>query len=239
MEVKLINYTPNARELLIFTKSTRLEMTPGLWDEIVAWPEEKKAEELAYMARTIPSSWEFVNYAFLITGVTRAFTHQFIRTRHGSYAQQTMRMVNMSNFKVLVPPSIEDNPGRKAVYEHACEVIGTHYNELINDNCPAEDARGLLPTNILTNICASFNLRTLSELCKSRTGGRTQDEYRIVMNAMADEVLAVHPWAHQFLFPAGRDKFKTIEEALTELKKTRPALAYDAMKDVDLLRKEQ
>ena len=36
--------------------------------------------------------------------------------------------------------------------------------------------------------------------------------YQQVVNAMADAVLAVHPWAEQFLFPAKRDAFDEIEQ---------------------------
>ena len=54
MKVTLINYTQDASTLLLFTKSTRLMMNPGLMDEIRSWPEDKKLSELEYMANTIP-----------------------------------------------------------------------------------------------------------------------------------------------------------------------------------------
>lgn len=240
MEVKLINYTQNAKELLIFTKNTRLEMKPGLFDEIMAWPEDRKMDELKYMARTIPSSWEFCDFVFLVTGVTRAFTHQAVRTRNASYAQQTLRMVDVQEgFDVLRPELIEADEVAASAYSDCMVEILMTYKLLRSRGIPAEDARGVLPTNILTNIVCKYNLRTFSELCKSRTGGRTQNEYQMVVNLMADEALKVMPWVGLFLFPAGRDKFSAIEKALAELKLTNPALAYDAMKDVDLLRKEQ
>jgi len=72
MKVTLINHTQDAAELLLFTKSTRLSMSPGLLDEIRAWPQEKKLAELECMANTIPSSWEFVDYVFMVEGVSRA-----------------------------------------------------------------------------------------------------------------------------------------------------------------------
>jgi hypothetical protein len=46
--------------LLLFTKATRLTMTPGLLEEISNLSEEEKLEQLDYMANTIPSSWEFI-----------------------------------------------------------------------------------------------------------------------------------------------------------------------------------
>lgn len=220
MRVNLIDFTGKgssderwyAAELLLFTKSTRLTLSPGLMEEIRAWPEEKKLAELDYMANTIPSSWEFASYTFLVEGVSRAYTHQQVRTRAASYAQQTMRVLNMGEFDYVYTDRLQENPAAKAQIDAALKAIKLAYNKVIELGLPAEDARGILPTNIATNIVCKFNLRTFADLVKSRTGGRTQSEYQKVVNAMVDEVLRVHPWAEKFLFQQGRDYFKEIEE---------------------------
>src|SRR3954466_8252022 len=108
--VVLINYTSEARELLLYTKQTRLSLDAGLMDEIRAWPEEKKQAELDYMLGTIRSSWEFCDYVFAVNGVSRGFTHQYVRTREGSYAQQSQRTVDMSGFDFVMPGVFEDSP---------------------------------------------------------------------------------------------------------------------------------
>ena len=102
MEVRLINYTKDAVDTLLYTKSTRLELGKETENKIKAMSEEEKMAELDYMSKTVPSSWEFVDYIFEIRGVSRAFTHQFVRTRTGSYAQQTMRMLILSRITPLV-----------------------------------------------------------------------------------------------------------------------------------------
>src|SRR5216683_1754611 len=101
MKVTLIDWTgknnPNkdhAIDVLIFTKNTRLTMEPKGLETIAAWPMEKKIAELEYMAKTIPSSHEFVHYTWMIEGVSRAFTHQFVRSRQFSFAQQTHRILD-------------------------------------------------------------------------------------------------------------------------------------------------
>ena len=212
MKVTLISYTPDAENLLIFTKATRLAMSPGLLDEIRAKSHTEKMAELEYMANTIPSSWEFVDYVFLVEGVSRAYTHQQVRTRQASYAQQTMRVLNMGEFDYVYGDRVLANPAAKSQVDHALKAIKLAYNNLIQLGFPAEDARGVLPTNIATNIVCKFNLRTFVDLAKSRTGGRTQSEYQQVVNAMVDAVLEVHPWAEKFLFQEGRDYFAEIEE---------------------------
>lgn len=212
MKVTLIDHTHDAENLLLFTKSTRLNLTPGLMDEIRAWPHEKKMSELEYMANTIPSSWEFVSYTFLVEGVSRAYTHQQVRTRSASYAQQTMRVLDMGEFDYIFTDKNRENDAAMGILKEELGRIRDCYNDLIKLGQPPEDARGILPTNISTNIICKFDLRTFSDMAKSRTGGRTQGEYQKVINAMIDEVLKVHPWAEKFLFNHQRDYFDEIED---------------------------
>lgn len=220
MKVTLINFTGMghldpyfAARLLIFTKNTRLNMTAANFDEVNKLDAEEIIKQLKYMANTIPSSWEFVDYTFAVEGVTRAYTHQQVRTREGSYAQQSMRVTDMSGFKVL--DTTKTSEGRE-LYSSTCDLLQGAYDALINVGEAEEDARGILPTNILTNIVCKFNLRTLSNLVRSREGGRTQDEYREVIRAMGTAVLEVHPWADLFLYPKGRDYWLELEEAVAK-----------------------
>lgn len=232
-QVKLISYTQDAVDLLIFTKATRLTMNPSLLQEIKKWPEEKKMKELEYMSRSVPSSWEFCTYVFLITGVSRAFTHQFVRTRNASYAQQSLRVIDRTDYEYVYAESLTKE-GAFIVAQANAE-INNHYKNLIEMGEKIEDARGILPTNIATNIVAQFNLRTFVDICRSRTGGRTQQEYQIIANMMVDEVLKVHPWAEKFMFVQGRDHFTELEE----LAKTLPEdKRIPLLKIADAMRKK-
>lgn len=239
MKVTLISSTPDAAELLIFTKSTRLTMSPGLFADIMAWPEERKLEELEYMSGTIPSSWEFVDYVFMVEGVSRAYTHQQVRTRAASYAQQTMRVLPMHGFDYVYTDRLLADQRAKQEVDALLNSIQQTYDDLVQViGLPPEDARGILPTNIATNIVCKFNLRTMTELARSRTGGRTQGEYQKVVNAMIDAVLAVHPWTEKFLFSKGRDHFAAIEA--WALKKFPDDLLArgEILKIIDAMRKE-
>lgn len=240
MKVTLLNFTPDADTLLLFTKRTRLGMTPDAMDEIRRWPDVRKQAELAYMAETIPSSWEFVNYAFLVEGVSRAYTHQQVRTRAGSYAQQTMRVLDVSGgFDYVFTERNKASLGAMVIIKDTLNKIKDAYATLVLLGQAPEDARGILPTNIATNIVCGFNLRTMAELARSRTGGRTQSEYQAVVNAMCDAVLAVHPWAERFLFPRPRDHFAAIE-AWAEAEFGGDLLRKGALlKIVDAMRKER
>jgi flavin-dependent thymidylate synthase len=213
MNVTLLRYDPDALNLLVYTKQTRLSFDAMSLDDVRAWPEERKLAELNYMLGTIESSWEFADYAFLITGVSRAFTHQFVRTREGSYAQQSQRTVDMSGFDYIATGSLSDGDGTVRVmstnddpregvhgdYDIMMGEIDSAYRELVARGVPPQDARGLLPTNVATAIIGKFNLRVLSHMAALRLCTRTQGEYQDVFRAMRDAVVAVHPWAEPFL----------------------------------------
>lgn len=216
MKVTLINHTQNARELLVFTKNTRLNMSAALLNDVMNMSEEQIQSELDYMVNTIKSSWEFVDFTFAIEGVGRGFTHQFVRNRLGSYAQQTMRILDMDGFDYVTGPTIAANPVLQRQYDAAMKAINEAYTSLISQGAAIEDARGLLPTNISTNIIAKFNLRALSQMMLSRASNRTQSEYRDVLDAMYAAVVEAEPWCAEFLRSSKYDDLKRLESAILD-----------------------
>ena len=200
MNVQMINYTPFALETLIFTKNTRLTLRPELFEEIKAWPMTRKLSELEYMRHTIQSQFEFVDYIFLITGVTRAFTHQLVRHRVGvSFAQQAQRAVDMTGFEFETGPSIRSNTDRQAVYDSTMQQINAGYQALTQAGANPQDARGVLPTNICTNIVFKANLRTLHDMAKKRLCVKAQGEFQDVFRLIRLRVLEIHPWVDHFI----------------------------------------
>lgn len=245
MKVSLIDYTGigldddgmYAANILLFTKNTRLQMSPGLLSEIRAWPLEKKMKELEYMANTIPSSWEMVNYSFMVEDVTRGYTHQQVRSRNMSFAQQTLRVLDVTGWKFGTGPTIQDSPYRKQLYNKVMEGIDVVYKELIKDGAKIEDARGILPTNILTNIFIHMNLRTFVETVRKRSSPRVQGEYREVLEKMKDEVIKVHPWCALFIDRtwdrAAKDLDKEISDIQDQEKKIRMMKLLDQLRQIE------
>lgn len=247
MKVSLINYTGIgtqdparfAANQLIFTKSTRLEMRPSLMTDIEAMDYKKVLIELEYMANTIPSSWEFVDYTWLVEDVTRAYTHQQVRTRQASYAQQTMRVLNVEGWKYATGPTIpqKDTPGdlnydeqqRQKLYHFEMEKIAEVYKELIAHGASIEDARGILPTNILTNIVVKMNMRNFVEMIRKRSSSRTQGEYRSVIDTMQAETKRVHPWISMFLE-------RTFDRAISDLEKKILSQVANATERVSMIK---
>lgn len=194
MKVTLIDYTRGAMSLLLRTKNTRLTEVsdPDTWDD------EKRQAELDYMRDTIKSSWEFVDFTFEIEGVTRAFTHQLVRTRTGSYAQQSMRAADFSAADVVMPGQ-DNNLASLIVWAAAANRVQMAYTDMVALGMSLQDARGILPINVSNNIIAKFNLRTLHEMAKVRLCTRTQGEYQEVFRAMRQAVIDLYPWTSDFL----------------------------------------
>lgn len=251
MKVALLDYTgihhPDparfAAAILRYTKATRLNMDAGNLSKFYNDSWSVVSEDLEAMSETIPSNWEFVDYTFQISGVSRGFTHQFVRTRTASFAQQTMRVLDMSEgrgWDYHTGPSIKNDDELEPYYALAMEEISESYKLLIERGAKIEDARGILPTNILTNICVNMNMRTFVEMCRKRhKSARVQGEYRDVMDAMIKEVLSVHPFVSIFLQ-------RGVDNSLDELQKLIEDLDHNfteadrtrAMKLIDIIRSE-
>jgi thymidylate synthase (FAD) len=233
MKVTLVDHTENAAEKLIFSKSTRLKMTPGGLDEIMKWSDEAKLNELRYISKTIRSSWEFVSITVMIEGVSRAFTHQWVRNRQCSHAQQTMRILDVGDFEYIAGPSLTND--NMATYRRIMGHIAKTYNNLIDRGVEIEDARGILPTNISTNIMTRMNLRTLAELVSSRSSPRTQGEFRDVLDSIKEEVLKVWPWAELMMCDQKTEAASELDKMID--KNFAGAEKLSLIKLVDILRK--
>jgi flavin-dependent thymidylate synthase len=149
------------------------------------------------MKNTIKSSWEFLEFLFLIEDVSRAFTHQLVRHRIGTkFAQQSQRTVDMGGFDfVMPPPGVEDEEVAD-VFMVACSDIDDAYQRLVQEMAvKPQDARALLPTNVSTNINFGTNLRTLHDMARLRLCTKTQGEFQDVFRAIRAEVARALPWA--------------------------------------------
>ncbi len=194
MKVKLISATPNALELLVGTKTTRLRGKN---------PEDMSKDELyeafQYMLDTIRSPFDFVDYIFDIEGVSKNFTHQLVRTRQGAYQQESSRAVEVNE---IVRPKKFDHDVSPHLFEQWEDAVAgaeAYYKAFLVMGADLQDARGILPSNMATHIKAKFNLRTLSDMAKVRLCVRTQGEYQDVFRLMREEVLAIHPWAEPLI----------------------------------------
>jgi thymidylate synthase ThyX len=175
----------NALEILLLTKSTRLKGVE--LEDVIRMPMQEKLHHFEYMKDTIKSSFEFCTYIFIIKDVSRNFTHQLVRTRTQSYAQESMRAVNKNDAEFY-------NYGLCDEYDNAVDFALENYNQMIETGINIQDARGVLPTDTLTDIMVRTDLRTIHETAKVRLCFRTAGEYQEVFKEMRRLIGEVHPW---------------------------------------------
>lgn len=245
--VELIDFTGKGRadeetyaaRLLAFSKNTRLQMTPDGFGTWLAKPWPEIEAELAYMANTIPSSWEFVNATFTIQGATRAVVQQITRTRFtpmdadifGSYAQQSQRVTDLSQVKVTVPPGL--SPDQAYDYDRAADQALTNYRQAVAAGVPLEDARGLLPMNSQCNLLVAYNLRSLAEMFRKRESLRVQGEYVSIVRDMRAAIEVAWPWSKVFFVPKQHAAIALIEAVANTLP---PDARHQLAKAADLLK---
>jgi len=152
----------------------------GIYDPNSAVPIDEYFMHQAFedIQRTkLQTPLEMVHMLWLFRDVTRAFTHQLVRYRVGTaFVQESMRFLGMKKiFKVLVThdatwnthPSDDFETNLDMYSRGATEAISA-YVDLLDRGVPSEDARGVLPTNILTNIYFDCSIRTLQGIFPQR-----------------------------------------------------------------------
>jgi flavin-dependent thymidylate synthase len=171
---------------------------------------------LAEMSKTaLKAPFEFIDLHFLIEGVTRAFTHQLVRQRTAVYVQESMRFAVKTHaaIEVVMPPSIqalkEDDPAR-VHWDNAVAMLAYSYNAMVDSGIPAEDARGILPTNIVTRVHYKTNLRNLGEHAGLRLCSQAQFEWKQVWAEMLWAIRRYGPKEEAWQQIAIADLFKPI-----------------------------
>jgi len=245
MKIELVDFTGmgrademwHAADVMIFTKQTRLNMNSGLMGQIKAWGVDKKEEELQYMAKTIKSSWEFVDVTFLLSGVSRAVAQQITRTRNASYAMQSMRVTDVSDMGVVEGVKLDGH--QLQLYRTAAESARQSYKELVAAGVALEDARGILPLNTECNLVCKYNFRSVTDLIKARKSLRAQGEYGDIVRKMESLILRIWPWATPFLQSDKDVAVRMLEKIAQELGiTTGKGMGWEVSKAIDLIRKD-
>jgi len=194
MLVSLLSYTKDPVETIFASIKVMREAVPHTLAELGVSREEMEKQISWIYNGNIQGAFEFINFIFLLEDVNRGTTHQLVRHRVGwSYSQQSQRAVNMSEFGYTLPPKVKDNPEALEVYTGCMKDIQTAYNKLTGI-VPIEDARGVLPTNVYTNIMAVCTFRALLACAETRLCVKIQEEFQNVVKMMKEEVTKVDPF---------------------------------------------
>jgi flavin-dependent thymidylate synthase len=159
-----------------------------------------------FRASKISAPLEFISLHFYIEGVTRAFTHQLVRQRTAVFVQESMRFAVKKNaaFEVPTPPSLADTTKgapddngmaqwQRNIWDECVEHVAQTYLHLVGSGMPAEEARGLLPTDITTRIHYHTDLRNLVNQAGMRLCSQAQSEWKRVWAQFIKAILNYGP----------------------------------------------
>ena len=159
------------------------------------------------------SVFEHVNYGFVITGVSRALTHELVRHRAGfAYSQRSQRFVDESDSPFVVPPALsEDREGTgeaRKLLGDALRSASSSYGDLVaalekalpkelfsdwRDRRKAirQAARAVLPNATETKIFVTANVRAWRHFIEMRGAAFADWEIRRlalrVLESLAEE----------------------------------------------------
>lgn len=136
---------------------------------------------------------EHASASFIISGISRALTHQLVRHRIATYSQKSQRYVLENNFDYIIPTSIEINDSAKEVYIQIMKNIRAGYANLVNMGVNREDARYILPNACTTEIGLTMNYREFLHGLNLRVSQKAQWEIRDMFIGIWKILFAIAP----------------------------------------------
>ncbi|MCH7992984.1 MAG: FAD-dependent thymidylate synthase [Planctomycetes bacterium] len=139
---------------------------------------------------------EHAVWNFIITGVSRSFTHELVRHRAGfGYSQLSQRYVDESVADFVEPDCIADDPELHEVWQSAVQYAQEAYIKLVDGlqekfsdiepktqrrKMARQAARSVLPNATETKIFVTANARALRHFVELRCSEHAETEIRMV-----------------------------------------------------------
>ena len=115
------------------------------------------------------------HYSFtVIFTVDRGVSHEIVRHRMASYAQESTRYCNYhldkfgNEITVIAPFFYKEDPQKFDAWRHAMEQAESIYFYLLQTGSTPQEARSVLPNSLKTEICVTMNLREWRHFFKLR-----------------------------------------------------------------------
>ena len=172
MEVELLHLTPNAEEFIGRCASICYDSSQDSGACV------KRAA--ACVSKGHLATLRFAHATFKVKGISRACSHQFVRSKHLDFLQRSQRYCNEKDVKFVYPPDDE----WELVYRvHYMECLDK-YNRMIKNGVKKEDARFVLPEATCTELMVTGNLQAWLDFINLRSGKEVQWEIRNVARAI-------------------------------------------------------
>lgn len=117
--------------------------------------------------------------------VDRGISHEIVRHRLASYCQESTRYCDYSagrfggEITVIEPKALRHTPGYK-IWMDSCKRAETAYFDLLDCGCSPQEARGVLPNSLKTEIVMTANLAEWRHFFQLRTSRAAHPQMREV-----------------------------------------------------------
>jgi len=127
----------------------------------------------------------------------RGVTHELVRHRLASYAQESTRYCNYAKDKfgqeitVIQPPGL--GPVGEMHWRSACEAAERAYIGMLDTGSPPQIARSVLPNSLKAEICITANFREYATIFGLRLAPAAHPQMRVVARMMWQHLVAACP----------------------------------------------
>jgi thymidylate synthase (FAD) len=193
MKLELLAWTPQPERTCAV--AARLCTSDGSLQSILQGLSEERVKSL--ITRVLRnghlSILEHASFTFVASGLSRACSHQLVRHRLASFAQQSQRYLPILDGKPVIPPSVRRHDQARRLLEEACASAQDRYDQLLALGIPPEDARYVLPQASSTQILFTMNARELRHFLRMRCCEKAQWEIRGLAWLVRQHLLGVAP----------------------------------------------
>lgn len=124
----------------------------------------------------------------------RGISHELVRHRAASYAQESTRYCDYSNGKfgseitIIVPFYLRLGSEEAAAWRESCEAAEKAYFASLESGLSPQQARGVLPTCLKTEVIVTANYREWRHVLRLRTAPDSHPQMREIMLPLLGEL---------------------------------------------------
>jgi len=140
------------------------------------------------------------HYSFSVKfTVDRGVSHEIVRHRVASYAQESTRYCNYSKDKfnkeiaVIEPLFYQEGTVKYEAWKQSCLEAENFYFDLLELGSSAQEARSVLPNSLKTEIVVTMNLREWRHFFRLRTAKVAHPQMREVTIPLLNELKTLIP----------------------------------------------
>lgn len=137
----------------------------------------------------------FAHATFHVSGISRACSHQFVRSKHLDFLQRSQRYCNETETDFVVPPV---SPDMAAIITASYQTALVQYKTLLAAGIKKEDARFVLPNGGTTELIVTGNFQAWLDFIKLRADKHAQWEIRevakIINNKLSEHAPGLFDW---------------------------------------------